>query len=127
VLVGILVALLPWEPAGVWLAGRFDLARSRRAERRAMAPQLALARRLALSYEAVAADPKAHAGEPVAWCVDHPGAGVAFLEGRPSQPLVWSNDAAVPVTGSKGRCAKVLAVVEGAGPDGVRLRFVGQP
>ena len=61
----------------------------------------------------------AFAGKPVVWCVDHPDPGVSFLEGRPSQPLVWSNDSAVLRTGPKGHCSKMVAIVEGAGPEGL--------
>jgi len=127
VLVGILVALLPWEAALTWLAGRFELVCFQREEVKALSPQAALAYKLNLSYDAVAANPREYAGKPVVWCVDHPDPGVSFLEGRPSQPLVWSNDEAVLRTGPKGHCAKMLAVVEGAGPKGVQLRFRGLP
>ena len=127
VLVGILVALLPWEKGSAWLAERFDLARSRHEEVKALSPQAALAYKLDLSYDAVAATPQGFTGKPVVWCVDHPDPGVSFLEGRPSQPLVWSNDEAVLRTGPKGHCARMLAVVEGAGPKGVQLRFLGLP
>ncbi|MCX5796465.1 MAG: hypothetical protein NTY77_13310 [Elusimicrobia bacterium] len=127
VLVGILIALLPWEPVFVWLAGRFDLARARHEEQKSLSPQAALAYRLDLTYEQVAAKPQDFVGKPVVWCVDHPDPNVSFLEGRPSQPLVWSNDEAVLRTGPKGHCTRMLAVVEGAGLQGVRLRFIGLP
>lgn len=121
---GILIALLPWEPVFVWLAGRFDLARSRREEVKALSPQEALAYKLALSYEQVAASPQEFAGKPVVWCVDHPDPGVSYLEGRPSQPVGWSNEKDVPRTsGRGGHCLKMLAVVEPSGS----LRYLGTP
>ena len=125
VAVGILIALLPWEHASVWLAGRFELAGSRQEERKAVSPQVALAYRLKLSYEQVAAGPQENAGKPVVWCVDHPDAGEhAYLEGRPSQLLVFSNWRALPTTGGRGgHCVKMLAVVEPSGS----LRYIGTP
>jgi len=122
--VGILIALLPWEPALVWLAGRFDLARSRHEEVKVLSPRAALAYKLALPYEQVAASPQEHAGKPVVWCVDHPEPGVSYLDGRPSQPVRWSNERDVPSTsGRGGHCVKMLAVVEASGS----LRYLGTP
>ena len=122
---GILIALLPWEPVLVWVAGRFDLARSRHVEQKSLSLQVALADRLRISYEQVAARPQDFAGKPVAWCVDHPDAGEhAYLEGRPSQLLAFSNWRALPTTGGRGgHCVKMLAVVEPSGS----LRYIGTP
>ena len=111
----------------VWVAGRFDLASSRHEERKVLSPQVELAYRLKLTYDQVMARPQDFIDKPVVWCVDHPDLGVSFLEGRPSQPLIWSNDPAVLRTGPKGHCSKMLASVEGAGPTGVRLRYIGLP
>ena len=123
-LVGILIALLPWEPVFLWLAGRFDLACFRHEERKVCSPQVMLAYRLKLSYEEVAANPHKYAGKPVVWCVDH--SGVSYLEGRPSQTLSWSNEQAVPHTSDR-HCEKMLAVVEESGSEGVLLRYIGTP
>ena len=129
VLVGILVALLPWETAFTWLAGRFDLARARHEEQKSLSPQAALAYRLKLSYEQVSARPQDFVGKPVIWCVDHPDVGVrAYLEGRPSQPLAFSNSGALPPTGSRGgHCVKMLAVIESGDQNGFGLRYIGLP
>ncbi len=91
--------------------------------RRAVAPLVEQAKLWPMTYET------AEAGKPVVWCVDHPAKGVSYLSGRQSQPLVWSNDAQVPITnggGSSSWCADVVAVVEGRVPQGVKLRFVQQ-
>jgi hypothetical protein len=125
VLVGILVALLPWEAFFVWLVGRFDLAHARHEEQKSLSPQVALAYRLRLTYDQVVADPQAYTGQPVVWCVDHPDVGgQAYLEGRLSRPLIFSNAAALPSTGYRGgHCVRMLAVVESSGS----LRYVGTP
>lgn len=119
---GIVVAVLAlWLPQ-VWV-GFLD----RRQEREALAPFVREARDLALTYGAVAIAGKALADKPVVWCVDTTSAGHAYHSGRPSEPIVWENGDAVPrnspTTG--GRCTTVVAVVVGAGREGVALRYLG--
>lgn len=83
-----------------------------------------------LTYEQVLAAPKAALGKPVVWCVDHAyGATASFADGRPSRPLLWTNESAVPRNSptSGGRCTNVVATVEDVKPDGVVLAFVGLP
>ncbi|MDD5656092.1 MAG: hypothetical protein PHF00_02425 [Elusimicrobia bacterium] len=129
VLAGVLVASIPWEAVFMYAAGRVAAYRERRDERRRLAPLAHEARRLALSYEAVSSDPQKHLGQPVLWCVDHPGRGSSCLAGRPAQSLSWANEDAVPVTTpvNGGSCVRVVASVEGAGASGVRLVFIGEP
>jgi len=126
--VGILIALLPWELVCVWLAGRFVQVGSRHEGQKSLSPQVALAYRLKLTYEQVAARPQDFVGKPVVWCVDHPDPGVSYLEGRPSQPLGWSNEKDVPRTsGWGGHCLRMLAVVEEPDGRGVLLRYLETP
>ena len=122
---GILIALLPWELVCVWLAGRFVQVGSRHEGQKSLSPQVALAYRLKLTYEQVAARPQDFVGKPVVWCVDHPDVGGrAYLEGKPSQPLDFSNPGALPLTGpTGGHCVKMLAVVESSGS----LHYIGAP
>lgn len=89
-------------------------------------PELALAGRLGLTYEAALADPKAAIGKPVIWCVDHPAHGFAYEGGKPSHPLLLDNDYAFPINSptTGGRCDDVLAAVTAVGPDAVSLRFI---
>ena len=93
--------------------------KERRAADQAVAPIVAQAKLWPMTYET------AEAGKPVIWCVDHPARGVAYLESRPSQPIVYSNDDAAPLTfGNAGsHCATVVAVVDGRRPQGVVLTF----
>jgi hypothetical protein len=106
-------------------AGLTGQVRVRRVERKALASDVEEADRLKLSYEEVAARPQDFVGKHVLWCVDHPDVGGhSYLEGRPSQPLSFSNAGAVPPTGSQGgHCVKMLAVVESSGT----LRYLGTP
>jgi len=121
---GFVLALLPWEAMFLWTASRFELAHDRKEERKAWSPQIALAARLQLSYEQVAARPRDFMGKPVVWCVDHHGA--SYLDGRPSLPVSWSNDEQVPVTSDR-HCEKMLAVIEDSDGEGVLLRYLGRP
>lgn len=134
VLVGLLLALLPWEGMLLGLTRLVDQARSRSQERNALGPMMEKARNQNLSYEQISAAPKAFVGRPVLWCVDHPDVGISYHAGRPAQPVSWTNKVAfeahvplnAPTTG--GRCTKVLATVQGKREQGeVVLWFVGVP
>ncbi|MBI5241114.1 MAG: hypothetical protein HY926_11625 [Elusimicrobia bacterium] len=131
ILAGLLLAVI--AVAGVllgapeWFGGLARQLRLRHDEKSSLSAVVRDAQRLGITYDQVAAKPQDYAGKPVHWCVDHPDPKVSFLEGRPSQPLVWSNDEAVLRTGPNGHCTMMLATVEGAGPEGVRLRLLGLP
>jgi hypothetical protein len=67
----------------------------------------------------------AEAGRPVVWCVDHPTRDDSYLEGRPSDRIFWTNADSVPINSlPRGRCIRVVAMVEGRKPQGVVLKFV---
>ena len=129
VLAGFLLALLPWEGMVLGVLDMAGQARLRSMERRALSTMVKEAYRHKLSYDEIAEQPEDFTGRHVVWCVDHPARGVSYLNGRPSQPLVWVNEDELPVNSpvNGGRCTTVLAVVKGAGPRGVRLRYLGLP
>ncbi|MFA6002707.1 MAG: hypothetical protein WC881_01420 [Elusimicrobiota bacterium] len=129
VLVGVFLAVMPWGHLARFLGSRAGKVQERHQERIGMEPRIQEASSLNLTYEQISAQPLAYGGKYVLWCVDHPSAGTSFLEGRPAQPLVWSNDEQLPINSvtSGGRCTRVLALVEGTGPAGVQLRFIGLP
>jgi hypothetical protein len=87
------------------------------------------ARRLGLGYEAVSADPAAHAGKPVVWClVEAMNPQGLFVDGNMSRPVEMSGGDFRPMaTARMGVCRPTLAVVEGRGERGVALRFAGHP
>ena len=122
VLVGFQLAQQPWERGLARLVVLSGLARARHEEQKALSPQAALALKLKLSYEQVAAKPQDYLGKPVVWCIDHPDPKVSYVEGRPSQPVSWSNAQDVPRTSDR-HCEKMLAVVESSGS----LRYIGTP
>lgn len=69
----------------------------------------------------------AREGDYVEWCVDRPSAGYAYLEGRPSQPLLLSNESVLDVGYPRGHCAMIVGQVEGRKPNGLSVRVIGQP
>lgn len=95
------------------------------------ASAIAQAKRLDLGY-ADALKPES-VGKPVLWCIDHVASGYSYLAGRPSQPILWDNEHAVPFNSptTGGRCTKMLATIVGARPDGLalslRMAFSGRP
>lgn len=95
----------------------------RRSERAALEPFIEKARLWRVDYET------ARAGDYVVWCVDHPSKGYAYLAGKPSQPLVLSNDWQMETNSPQqgGRCTMVVAQVEGRKPQGLVLRYLGRP
>ncbi len=114
---------LPWVDAAAQLL-------SRRAELARLSKEIYDARLTPISYDAVrTAPPETYLGRPVLWCVDHVAGGVSYLGGKPSQPLSWTNEAAVPKNSptSGGRCTQVLASIQGWDRDGVKLAFMGEP
>jgi hypothetical protein len=111
-----------WAAAGAALA-------SARGEFPVDAALLAEARRLGLGYPEVSADPAAHAGKPVVWCLVRSAnpAGLV-VDGNMSRPVeMGGGDFMDMATARMGTCRPTLAVVEpGSGPV-VRLRFAGHP
>lgn len=95
----------------------------RRSERAALEPMIEKARLWRVDYET------AREGDYVVWCVDHPASGYSYLAGKPSQPLVLSNDWQMETNSPQqgGRCTDIVARVEGRKPQGVVLRFMGLP
>lgn len=126
VLGALALVCVPWHQAA-----------RRRDEARALAPLVLEAERLGLDYSAVLAAPATARGKPVLWCIDNivrqedeKPVYTTYTEGRPSQPIVWSNPEAAPSSMSAtsgGRCLKMLATVDGAAEGRVRLRFVAAP
>lgn len=126
--VGLLLGLLPWQKLYARAAAlAASLQASKTPVPEAKAEAAARVDLLDLPYGQIVAQPADFVGKQVRWCVDHPAPGVSRRESRDAEPVAWSNEADVPLDppSSAGRCTKVLAAVEGAGPQGVRLRFVG--
>ena len=125
VIAAALLALVFLQTRGVQLASDFGQHRS---QIHMLRPLVARARREPVVYEQALKDPAAFAGRPVVWCVDHLSKDVSYVDGQPAHPVAWVNEAEVPDTQGPttgGRCATVAAVVEGAQPGKVSLRYVG--
>lgn len=114
-LCGVLLSL-PFNP-NVWELRERHL--ERQEERERLAPYIDAAENEPQTYET------AQVGKPVVWRVCHPAKGLSYLNGRPSQPLEWTNEALVPWTAARN-CDATVAVVEGRSSRGVLLRYVGQ-
>jgi hypothetical protein len=124
-LAGIILALAAMMGIYVGAPEWLEQVATRHRERITLAPLVAEAERLSISYNQLAAKPQDFLGKPVLWCVDHPDVGGrAYLEGKPSQPLAFSNSDVLPPTGSRGgHCVKMLAVVESS----ASLHYLGTP
>lgn len=93
---------------------------------KADAALVAEARRLNLSYETVAANPRAHAGRPVIWCLSQ-DEGRTYVDGRTG----WLVEIAGPVPKAASwrgsRCLSIVAVIEESSAPNVRLSWAGRP
>lgn len=90
---------------------------------------LAQARELGLDYQTVFSSPAAHAGKAVVWClIKDMNSGRFVVGGNLSWPVEIYGPSLPPMsTARMGACHDTLAVVEGPGEYGVRLRFAGHP
>lgn len=138
-----LEAAVSQVPSGVWIAlvvvlGVWALlgplsglvvhlmtsVQERRREKEGFAPLLREAQTARATYET------ARPGQLVHWCIDHPSFGNTFVEGRVSDKLLWTNEAAAPITNSVtsgGRCRGMLARVVERRPEALVLEYLGQP
>lgn len=110
---------LPWAET----AANF---RERRAEREALSPILADARRSNLTYPQVVVAHPAHLGKAVYWDVTVVSTSTSYAEGRPGWSVVWSNPerAAAELLHNHGRVVARVAAVD---RDGVYLDYLGRP
>jgi hypothetical protein len=90
---------------------------------------LSEARQLDLDYQTVFSSPSAHAGKPVLWClIKDDNSRRYVVGGNLSWPVEIDGPSLPPMpTARMGVCHDTLAVVEGRGEYGVRLRFAGHP
>ncbi|MFA6317087.1 MAG: hypothetical protein WC943_06680 [Elusimicrobiota bacterium] len=111
------------------LAGVSVRFQERRSQRVSLSALIEEANALGLDYAAIRREPARYVGKPVVWCVDHPGWGMAYLAGKPSDSLILENESSFPMNSpvAGGRCRTVVALVEGVRPEGIVLRFVGLP
>ena len=112
--------------AGVMLQPAWRYVREQLVIRRdhaaAMKPWIEQARAAAATYES------AKPGDIVDWCIDHPSKDFSYLAGKQSQPILWQDDAAAPITpGTKSACQRMIARVVSREPQGLKLEFLGQP
>ena len=86
-----------------------------RGEALGYADRIAEAKRLDLSYSAVAASPDSFAGRPVIWCIDSPSATSSYVAGRPSWPVALTarTDQYLTQVSPGGYCIKVLGEIVG--------------
>lgn len=96
--------------------------RERRDDAAALAPLIEQARQRDAGYDS------AVPGDVVDWCIDHPSKGFSYLAGKQSQPILWADEAAAPITyGAKSDCQRMIARVVSREPQGLKLSFIGQP
>lgn len=99
-----------------------DQVRQRRDRAAALSSLIEQAKLMPVSYDL------ATPGMVVDWCIDHPSKGFSFVAGRPSEPVLWTNEGDVPETiYTKGACRRTLARVVSREPLGLKLTFLGQP
>ena len=117
-LVVLAASQLPWGA----MEGNFRL---RRAERAALAPVLADARRSNLTFPQVVAAHPAHLGKAVYWDVTVVSTHTSYAEGRPGWSVVWSDPRRA--SDEIQSHARVLARVAAVDRDGVYLDYLGRP
>ena len=88
---------------------------------------LAEAKKLDLDFDTVVANPTAHGGKPVLWCLVKENSKL-LVDGNMSWMVNMGGGDFNPVaTGRMGRCKSTLAVVEKSAEPGVHLLFRGHP
>lgn len=117
----LLLAALLTSPLVEIFASAAGQIQERSAQRAALEPFREKAKLWRVDYET------AREGDYVEWCVDRPSTGYAYLEGRPSQPILLSNENLLDVGYPRGHCAMIVGQVEGRKPNGLAVRVIGQP
>jgi hypothetical protein len=97
----------------------------RRAERDALAPILAEAERLNLTFPQVVVSHPAHVGKPVYWAVQVVSTSSTRVDEHPAWQVLWTNPERVRRDSIYGD--RVLARVAAVRDDAVYLDYLGRP
>lgn len=101
--------------------------RERRAERAALSPILADARREGLTFPQVVVAHPAHLGKTVYWDVTVVSTTTSYAEGRPGWRVVWNDPQRAADDIVQSGHARVLAKVAAVDRDAVYLDYLGRP
>ena len=77
------------------------------------------------TYGECKTDPARCLGRVVAWSVLHPEKGETWKDGNASEPIVWSNEAQVPMSSRTTGTFKAVAQVRAVHPRALELVFLG--
>lgn len=119
-----LALLVVWHLPWASTAANF---RERRAEREAMKPILAHARREGLTFPQVVVTFPAHLGKTVYWDVTVVSTSTSYAEGRPGWKVVWNDPQRAAVEIVEHNHARVLGRVAAVDRDAVYLDYLGRP
>lgn len=111
-------AQIPWATA-------FQGFQQRRAERANLAPLLAEAERLSLTFPQVVVAHPAYIGKPVYWAVQVISTSNTRIEEHPAWQVIWTNPERVH--DEQIYSTKVLARVAAVNGDAVYLDYLGRP
>lgn len=114
-----ILLVFPWKSVAESAAGAAEGFQARQGERQGLEYWAKRAARVGYN--------DAEPGDVVSWCIfrSH-GSDDSYSDGKPSQPLLWTNLAEVPTSSARG-CNDVLARVEARSPRGLQLTFLGKP
>lgn len=101
--------------------------RERRAERAALKPILADARREGLTFPQVVVTYPAHLGKTVYWDVTVVSTTTSYAEGRPAWSVVWNDPRRAADEIVQHNHARVLARVAAVDRGAVYLDYLGRP